>query len=190
MDNYTTFANDTMPSSGNATLDLAAATTAPKGQSSEEVFSYVMEGIFLTLVCLFGVIGNFMSFVVMVRSSVRDSFSNQLRGLAVFDSLFLLLALLAMGLPNLWVWYHTSVLVPAINVLFGLINTFRVASVCVTVCVNIERLCAIVFPLKPCAWKRFLLPASVLVAVVYDLPKFFEFDVVVDSKGRDRVVTR
>ena len=31
---------------------------------------------------------------------------------------------------------------------FGLLHTFRVGSVCMTVCINVERLYAIVFPLR------------------------------------------
>ena len=49
----------------------------------------------------------------------------QLRGLALFDSLFLLMALLGLGLPRLSPWYKQNIFMSTPNMLFGLLNTFR-----------------------------------------------------------------
>ena len=95
----------------------------------------------------------------------------QLRSLALADSAFLLMALLGLGLPKLWPWYSLHVFSNYINILFGLLHTSRVACVCITVSVNLERVCAVCFPLRACHWKKHLLPVSVFVAVVYNIPK-------------------
>ena len=61
---------------------------------------------------------------------------------------------------------------------------------CVTLAVNFERFYAIVFPLKHFRWKRYLLPAAVTFAVAYNVPKFFEMELVVDPEtGQRRIGT-
>jgi hypothetical protein len=42
--------------------------------------------------------------------------------------------------------------------------------------VTIERYFAIVYPLKHFSAKRFLLLASVVAAVIYNIPKFYELE--------------
>ncbi|TRY78111.1 hypothetical protein TCAL_09473 [Tigriopus californicus] len=156
----------------------------------DQIFTYVTEGIILSCVCIFGMVGNFLSLIVMLKSSARAAFSNHLRGLAIFDTFFLFMALLNMGLPKLWPWYREGLFMDLINLLFGLLHTSRVGSVCFTVSVNVDRLCVIVFPLKPCGWKRYLIPLAIIIAVLYDLPRFFEFDVVTNPRsGQKHVFT-
>jgi hypothetical protein len=52
-----------------------------------------------------------------------------------------------------------------------------------TMSVNIERTFAIVYPLRAATWKKYLMPASVIIAVAYNLPKFFELEVKEDFAG-------
>ena len=47
------------------------------------------------------------------------------RGLAIFDALFLLTAILAFGIPKLWPWYHDNLFVYFMAASFGLLHTFR-----------------------------------------------------------------
>lgn len=151
-------------------------------RENEEMFDFITEGVLLTTVSVIGLIGNLMAFHVMIRKSTRDSFSNNLRGLSVFDAGFLLLAILTLGLQRLSSEYKSTIFVEMSFIYFGLLHTFRVGSVCVTVCINIERVFAIVFPLKSVTWKRYLLPVSTTIAILYNLPKYFEFEVKVNSK--------
>ena len=71
-------------------------------------FIFIVDGVILTLVSLFGIVGTFMSIIVLVkpriRGNSRDLFSKFLTALAVYDSLFLLVAILLFGLPALSVW--------------------------------------------------------------------------------------
>ena len=70
-----------------------------------------------------------------------------LRGLAIFDALFLLVAILVFGLPKLSNWYNENFMVIMV-ICFGLLHTFRVGSVYVTLAVTFERFHAIASPLK------------------------------------------
>jgi hypothetical protein len=45
------------------------------------------------------------------------------------------------------------------------------------VCVNIERMFAVIFPLKTVGWKKHMIPVSLATAFIYNLPKFFELKV-------------
>ena len=110
------------------------------------------------------------------------SFSNLLRGLAAFDALFLLAAILSFGLPTMSSWYTTNVFLGGLcimRVLFGLIHTFRIGSVYMTLAVTFERFHAIIFPLRHFVWKKFLIPTSVAIAVLYNIPKYFELEITV-----------
>ena len=47
----------------------------------------------------------------------------------------------------------------------------RVGSVCMAICVNVERMYAVVFPLKTVGWRRYMLPVCLAVATLYNIPK-------------------
>ena len=147
----------------------------------EDIFRFVTEGILLTLVSTFGLIGNCMSIIVLTRASgvVRQggaSFSKLLRGLATFDALFLIIAIISFGFPQLSRWYSKNVFLYIMPIVFGLLHTFRVGSVYVTLAVTFERFHAIICPLKHFFWKKYLLPVSVFIAVFYNIPKYFEME--------------
>ena len=65
--------------------------------------------------------------------------------------------------------------------LFGLIHTFRIGSVYMTLAVTFERFHAIIFPLRHFSWKKFLIPISVAIAILYNIPKFFELELTVSD---------
>ena len=154
--------------------------------NSDDTFRFVTEGILLTTVSVFGLVGNCMSIIVLTRASnvVRQggtSFSKLLRGLASFDALFLVIALISFGFPQLSQWFSKNIFLYIMPVVFGLLHTFRVGSVYVTLAVTFERFHAIICPLKHFAWKKYLLPASVFIAVVYNIPKYFEMEMKVSE---------
>ena len=116
------------------------------------------------------------------------SFSNLLRGLAAFDALFLLAAILSFGLPELSTWYLNNVFLGGVCImrfLFGLIHTFRIGSVYMTLSVTFERFHAIIFPLRHFSMKKFLIPVSVGMAVLYNIPKYFELKIEVSKSFLD-----
>ena len=39
------------------------------------------------------------------------------------------------------------------------------------ICVNVERMYAVVFPLKTVGWRRYMLPVCLTVATLYNIPK-------------------
>ena len=77
-------------------------------------------------------------------------------------------------------WKFTSTVFIIISV-YGLLHTFRVGSVYVTLAVTFERFHAIICPLRHFKWKKYMLPFCICFAVVYNIPKYFELQMVVSN---------
>ena len=74
----------------------------------DETFEYVTEGVLLTSISVLGLIGNILAMYVLLRPSLRGTFSNILTGLASFDALFLATLPFTFGLPILSSYYRVS----------------------------------------------------------------------------------
>ena len=71
---------------------------------SSNNYEYFVDGIALTSVSFFGLIGTLLSIRVLLRPNLRNSFSTLLAGLAACDANFLTCAVLIIGLPKAWEW--------------------------------------------------------------------------------------
>ena len=71
---------------------------------SSNNYEYFVDGIALTSVSFFGLIGTLLSIRVLLRPNLRNSFSTLLAGLAACDANFLACAVLIIGLPKAWEW--------------------------------------------------------------------------------------
>lgn len=71
-------------------------------------FMFLVDGIILTAVSAFGIVGTLMSIFVLVRPRLhptkKEFFSKFLVGLGISDTVFLFSAVLLIGLPNMSVW--------------------------------------------------------------------------------------
>ncbi len=65
---------------------------------------FYVDGVILTSVSVFGLVGTLLSIRVLLRPHLRTSFSNLLVGLAICDANFLTCAILIIGLPKAWNW--------------------------------------------------------------------------------------
>ncbi len=181
----------------NSTANMSIITDGEGGAGTDlydinKLFTFIGEGILLTCVSVFGLVGNVMSIIVLTKAmrsrstgqcvgagsslSSSSSFPNLLRGLATFDALFLLLAIFSFGMPKMSDSYKRNVFVHLMAMFFGLLHTFRVGSVYVTLAVTFERFHAIICPLRHFKRKKYMLPACVFIAVVYNIPKYFELE--------------
>ena len=81
------------------------------------------------------------------------------------------------GLPEIFSeWYMNQVNVYIMPIGYGLAHIGRVGSVFITVSVTIERYLAIVHPLQHFRGKKYLLYIPTIMTVIYNIPKFFEFE--------------
>ena len=90
--------------------------------------------------------------------------------------LYLIIGFSIFGMPAISKWYEEKVYIYIMPFGYGLGHIGRVGSVFVTVSVTIERYFAIVHPLKHFRGKKYLLLIPSLATVIYNIPKFFEFE--------------
>ena len=83
-----------------------AAVEPGAGSSKDSLFEFVTEGVLLTVISTLGLLGNALSIYVLLKPSLRGIFSNVLTGLATFDALFLLVAIVTFGMPQLSTIYQ------------------------------------------------------------------------------------
>ena len=133
-----------------------------------------------TMACLKNMLNFFIHFSIRATSG-GTSFSNLLRGLATFDALFLIVAIMSFGLPKMSTFYFEHIFQHIMVFVYGLLHTFRVGSVYVTLAVTFERFHAIICPLRHFKWKKYMLPFCIFFAVVYNIPKYFELKYVVST---------
>lgn len=100
-------------------------------------FEFYIDGLAITIISTFGIIGTLMSLRVLLKQ--RNSFSSLLSGLAISDTFFLFFAVLIIGLPKSSDWYTTEISVYVTPVAFGFMGIARTASVYCTICVTLER---------------------------------------------------
>ncbi|TRY71962.1 hypothetical protein TCAL_01149 [Tigriopus californicus] len=108
--------------------------------------------------------------------------------LSSFDLLYLTIAIAIFGLPAVSPSYSRTIYVYILPVSFGFGHIGRVGSVFVTTSVTIERYFAIVHPLKHFSAKKFLLLISAILAVLYNIPKFYELERKFGGRGRMRIL--
>merc|ERR1712223_1980658 len=134
------------------------------------MFTFIIEGVLLSIVSALGVVGNVVAIFILSKPVMKGSFSSLLIGLSIFDMLYLIIGLSIFGLPELSQSYKDQVYIYIMPVGYGLGHIGRVGSVFVTVSVTIERYFAIVHPLKHFRGKKYLLLIPSLMAIVYNIP--------------------
>jgi hypothetical protein len=144
-------------------------------ENNDFLVEFITEGVLLIIISILGFIGNALSIYVLLRPSVRGIFSNILMGLASFDAMFLICAIVTFGLPAVSESYEKNIFLHIMPISYGLTHTARVGSVFATLSVTLERFFAIVFPFKDVdVVKRWLIPTTVIFTITYNIPKFFE----------------
>ena len=78
-------------------------------------------------------------------------------------------------------------ILPTLFFRFGLAHIARVGSVLATLTVTIERFIAVVYPLKRMTKNSSisLMKFSIFIAIVYNVPRFFEFETVTQGGSED-----
>ena len=191
LESYTDLDTDFGDFSFNQNLSYPSLSTL--GQKETTMFEFITVGIMLTMVSMFGLAGNIVAIIVLSSPVMRGSFSSLLigkvfkfvnsswldslffAGLSSFDLVYLVVGIAIFGLPALSDYYHKKVLHYVVPICFGFGHIGRVGSVFITMSVTIERYFAIVHPLKHFSSKRLLLITPMILSVLYNIPKFFEF---------------
>ncbi len=156
-----------------------------------DTYNFWSGGVTNALICLVGLAGNSLSIPVLCSRAMDSVFNRLLVFLAIFDNVYLLLSLADCFRRHLGtVLVHKYAFGP---VLYGLHNAIMTCSIYMTVVLAFERYLAVSKPIEyhntvnsGKRWvrlARYVLPV-LLLAVVFNLPKFFEL------RPRERMADR
>ena len=153
------------------------------------LFDFLVYSVLITTLTILGVIGNIVSFTVLLKETNKSATPFLLRALAVADTLVLLMALPVYALPMVYPYmkepgffqiYHEAYpnILPYLWPIYQIPYT---ATIYVTVLVTINRYMAVCKPHNSARYCS--LQAShrqvlyvALFAVIYNIPRFFEYE--------------
>ncbi|XP_011631088.1 FMRFamide receptor isoform X2 [Pogonomyrmex barbatus] len=149
---------------------------------------FIIYGIFVNLIGLFGIFGNAISMIILSRPQMKSSINYLLIGLARCDTVLIIIAVLIYGLPAIYTYtgalfdYKFIVYPKIIRYLYPLACIAQFVTVYLTLTVTLERYIAVCHPLKArsfCTYGRAQVAVLVIVifAFIYNLPKFWEIEV-------------
>lgn len=149
-------------------------------------FAFVIYGPLYGIVCLLGLIGNSLSFAVLHRYSQSNVATYLLKTLAITDNLFLATAAGVQMYPAMSLYFNKieqlEPVYPYIqNYGWPLVYIVQTLTVYVTVLVAANRFIAVCFPFHAhrfCSKNivKFQLICIVLGAVIYNIPRFFDYN--------------
>ena len=167
-----------------AESSITAQKTNTEQQKACELYKLIVSCILMGILCLAGIIGNILSFIVFWKDKIKTSTSFLFQGLSFIDT-----CLLVTGFPlyvfitfvdytSWWPGYdnvHSVVLV----FVFPLAMMSQTTTIWVTVLVGINRYIAVCKPYQAsrlCTVQqaRKQLAIVILISCLYSLPKFFE----------------
>ncbi|XP_076232948.1 FMRFamide Receptor [Calliopsis andreniformis] len=155
--------------------------------SSSGLFDFIIYGILVNLIGLFGIFGNTISMIILSRPQMKSSINYLLIGLARCDTVLIIISILIYGLPAIYTYtgllfnYKFIVHPKIVPFLYPLSCMAQIATVYLTLTVTLERYIAVCHPLKArsfCTYGRAQLAVLVIVifTFIYNLPKFWEID--------------
>ena len=149
------------------------------------LIEFVTNGILICVIGAMGILGNTISILILSRPEMKSSINCCLLGLSCMDLILLITSFLMFALPvisrysgimTLYFYYIYPRITPFIYTLGMMCQT---GSVYMTMAVTIERYIAVCHPLKSRIWctygrARGYILAVVAIAIIYNLPRFYE----------------
>ncbi|XP_057663036.1 FMRFamide receptor [Diorhabda carinulata] len=167
-------------------------------EDSDVFFQFVVNGLFMNLIGVLGVLGNIISMIILSRPQMRSSINYLLIGLARVDTVLIITSMLLFGLPGIYPYsgmlftYFYVVLPHIAPVVFPLATVVQTASVYLTVTVSLERFVAVCHPLRArslCTYgrARIYVVGIIIFSAMYNLPKLWETTVQKEISERDNI---
>ncbi|XP_074663049.1 FMRFamide receptor-like [Tubulanus polymorphus] len=152
------------------------------------LFNFIIETVFVGLLCAIGFVGNLLSFIVLWKDRSQSTTNFLLQALAIADTLLLIDCIMVMTLRSIYPYlgilksYYQSM-----PYMMPYLWPFAMMAQTITnwlvILVTIERYIVVCKPLRALRWctkqkaKRGVTLVTVL-ALIYNIPRFFEFEVV------------
>lgn len=158
----------------------------------QQTILFYMEGIVSIIVIFLGLIGNFLTVVVLTRRAMYSSTNTFLTGLAVWDMMVLLGTLFLMTLPVLSNTFKEHVFPYVVVYIYPLALVAQTSTVWITVSFTVERYIAVCYPLRAATIctvtrARTAIVGVSIYALLFNICRWFERELVTD--GGDGNVT-
>lgn len=149
------------------------------------LFRFIINGLGINIIGLFGILGNILTIVILLKPPTRSSFKFVLISLAAFDTLSIIISVLLFGLPGIYpytgsMFNYFHIVYPYILPAMYPIMTFtHTASVYLTMTVSLERFATVCHPLHArslCTYERarIYVIAIIIFSVLFSLPKLWQ----------------
>lgn len=167
--------------------------------NATSLFDFIVYGVLINFVGLFGILGNTISMIVLSRPQMKSSINYLLIGLASCDTLLIIISILIFGLPSIYVYtgylfnYQFIVYPKIVKYLYPISCAAQIATVYLTLTVTIERYIAVCHPLKArsfctCGRARLAFLSIVTFATIYNIPKFLEIESYTEKHWKYNIV--
>ncbi|CAG0917130.1 unnamed protein product [Notodromas monacha] len=175
-----------LPLPGSSSSSSSSSSLLPDLDTA--AYEFIVHGICLPIVGLFGLVGNGLSMFILSRPQMRSSMNCCLLGLASCDSALILCCLLLFSVPSvhgfsgLFRGYYATLHHLTAPWLYPLALMAQTASIYITMTVTLERYVAVCRPLRAralCTYGRAKLYLGIIIAfsIAYNIPRFFEMSV-------------
>ena len=166
----------------NSTMDLSSQ------------MEYYLNGVVTICVILLGLVGNFLTVVVLTRKTMRSSTNCFLTGLALWDMMVLVCTLLLMTLSHFSSSYRETVQPYIVVYIYPLALVAQTSTVWITVSFTVERYIAVCHPLKAARMcsinrARIVIISVSVVSFLYNMTRWFEYEIVHLASKNSTVMT-
>ncbi|XP_003698901.1 FMRFamide receptor [Apis florea] len=155
--------------------------------NSSGLFDFIIYGILINLIGIFGIFGNTISMIILSRPQMKSSINYLLIGLARCDTMLIIISILIYGLIAIYTYtgllfdYRFIVYPKIVRFLYPLSCMAHIATVYLTLTVTLERYIAVCHPLQArsfCTYGRARLAVAIILifSFFYNLPKFWEVE--------------
>lgn len=155
--------------------------------NSSGLFDFIIYGILVNLIGIFGIFGNAISMIILSRPQMKSSINYLLIGLARCDTMLIIISILIYGLIAIYTYtgllfdYKFIVYPKIVRFLYPLSCMAHIATVYLTLTVTLERYIAVCHPLQArsfCTYGRARLAVAIILifSFFYNLPKFWEIE--------------